>query len=37
MVRSKCNTDELSLLTHSELSADTPDLHYYMYVVPDKF
>jgi hypothetical protein len=35
MVPSKRNTDELSLLTHSELSAYTPDLHHYMYVVPE--
>ena len=35
MVPSKRNTDELTLLTHSELSVDTSDLHYYMYVVPE--
>jgi len=31
----KRNTDELPLLAHSELSADTPDLRCYMYVVPE--
>jgi len=29
----KSNTDELPLLAQSELSAHTPVLHYYMYVV----